>query len=286
MPVTAIRDVPDTAFLVAMDRAIESERPDALFRDPFAAKLAGDRGKEIADWRGDRAAIGRWSVAIRTVIIDDYVRQAVERGVDAIVNLGAGLDSRPYRLDLPKTLSWVEVDYPSIIDLKEERLADDVPTCEVERVKLDLSLVDERRALLAALAQRFENVLVLTEGVLPYLSVDDAGSLADDLKAVGNVREWVVDYFSPETIQFRKTMKRDFENAPFKFVPDDWHAFFDQHGWRANEKRFLVEEGQKRNRTVPLTEIERATVQATRAELAKTKNPNRFAGYFLMEPAA
>src|ERR1700683_3089968 len=43
-----IRNVSDTARLVAVDRAVESERPDALFRDPFARRLAGERGARIA----------------------------------------------------------------------------------------------------------------------------------------------------------------------------------------------------------------------------------------------
>lgn len=78
------------------------------------------------------------------MIIDDFVTQAIERGIDAVVNLGAGLDSRPYRFDLPRALAWIEVDYPSIIDLKEERLAADVPSCHVERIKMDLGRVDDR----------------------------------------------------------------------------------------------------------------------------------------------
>lgn len=50
-----ILNVPDTAYMVAMDRALENERPDALFHDPFAAKLAGERGKAFA------ASVGRAS---------------------------------------------------------------------------------------------------------------------------------------------------------------------------------------------------------------------------------
>jgi O-methyltransferase involved in polyketide biosynthesis len=47
---------------------------------------------------------------IRTVIIDDRIKLAIGEGVDTILNLGAGLDTRPYRMDLPKTLRWVEFD--------------------------------------------------------------------------------------------------------------------------------------------------------------------------------
>jgi methyltransferase (TIGR00027 family) len=113
-----IEDVSDTAFMVAGFRAVETERPRPLFRDPLAAKLAGDRGKtNLATV--PKNFIGAWSVVIRTVTIDDFIRQAIADGVDTIVNLGAGLDTRPYRVDLPKSLRWIEVDFPQMIELRK-----------------------------------------------------------------------------------------------------------------------------------------------------------------------
>ena len=86
-----------------------------------------------------KAFMGAWSVVIRTVIIDNLINQALAEGVDTILNLGAGLDTRPYRMALPKTLRWVEVDYPHVIALKEERLAGEEPYCRLKRIKLDLT---------------------------------------------------------------------------------------------------------------------------------------------------
>ncbi|HXQ35706.1 MAG TPA: class I SAM-dependent methyltransferase, partial [Anaerolineales bacterium] len=98
-----IESVSDTAFWIAHFRAVETERADALFRDPLAGVLAGDRGEKIARAMPMPQVTG-WSVAIRTCIIDDYIRRAPEQGVDTILNLGAGLDTRPYRMDLPASL--------------------------------------------------------------------------------------------------------------------------------------------------------------------------------------
>jgi methyltransferase (TIGR00027 family) len=95
-----IENVSDTAFWIAHFRALESERPDALFHDPLARLLAGDRGKKIAEAM-PVSFITAWIVAIRTCVIDDYIRWAIAQGVDTTLNLGAGLDTRPYRLDLP-----------------------------------------------------------------------------------------------------------------------------------------------------------------------------------------
>jgi methyltransferase (TIGR00027 family) len=117
----AIQNVSDTAFMVAGFPALETERREPFFRDPLAARLAGDHGKKIlATLR--RTFLGAWSVVIRTVIINDLIKQAIGEGVDTILNLGAGLDTRPYRMYLPKTLRGVEVDYAQVIELKEVRL--------------------------------------------------------------------------------------------------------------------------------------------------------------------
>jgi O-methyltransferase involved in polyketide biosynthesis len=76
-------------------------------------------------------------------------------------------------------------------------------------------------------------ILVLTEGVAPYLTESDVATLADDLKETDKVRYWIIDYFSPEAIGFGKKMHARFmPNAPFRFAPKDWFGFFEAHGWR------------------------------------------------------
>src|SRR6266480_1593062 len=113
-----IGDVSDTAFLAAGWRAMESSRSDGLFRDPLAADLAGERGLRIAQTLPD----GAWVVAIRTVAIDAFVRSAISSGIDTIIDVGAGLDTRPYRMDLPSSVRWFEIDHPAVIDRKDAQL--------------------------------------------------------------------------------------------------------------------------------------------------------------------
>ena len=95
-----INDVSDTAFWIAYHRALESARPDALFRDPFANRLAGERGRRISE-NMPSSRIVAWTVALRTRIIDDYIASALRSGIDTVLCLGAGLDARPYRMPLP-----------------------------------------------------------------------------------------------------------------------------------------------------------------------------------------
>ena len=56
-----------------------------------------------------------------------------------VVNLAAGLDACPYRMDLPSSLQWIEVDLPEILAHKEELLRDEKPVCQLKRVRRDLS---------------------------------------------------------------------------------------------------------------------------------------------------
>ena len=115
-----VGNVSDTARWVAIYRAWESARPDALFHDPFAQRLAGERGAAIAA-AVPRTARSGWPMIARTKLIDDLVVANVRDGCDRVVNLAAGLDTRPYRLPLPPTLSWVEADLPAMIEEKTRR---------------------------------------------------------------------------------------------------------------------------------------------------------------------
>jgi methyltransferase (TIGR00027 family) len=283
-----IQHVSDTAFLVAHHRAVESARSDALFRDPLAGRLAGDKGAAIAR-NFPVARMSEWSVAVRTVIIDDFLRAALARGVDLVVNLGAGLDTRPYRLELPATLTWVEVDYPPVVSFKEERLQAETPRCRLERVGLDLADRAARQALFARLDTRATRILVLTEGVVPYLEVAEAATLADDLRAVGRVDSWIVDYFSPEVHAQRRRSDRkgQLANAHFKFQPPDWFGFFAAHGWRTREARYLPEVGATLHRPPPLPRAVKVMMTLLRPFVPAEKRGrfSRFAGYMLMEPA-
>jgi methyltransferase (TIGR00027 family) len=249
-----IQHVSDTAHWVACYRAMESGRPDALFRDDLAQLLTGTHGHDIANSIGRTSRYSLWSVVIRTIVIDEIIQKHVSEGVDTVINLGAGLDTRPYRLKLPESLRWIEVDYAGIIEHKNRLLAREEPGVALERIALDLSQIEERRALFAKLAVNSKNCLVLTEGVIPYLTEDQVASLADDLHAQPAFRFWVAEYYSPEIYRYFKDRRRmrQMKNAPFRFFPADWLGLFRAHGWTAGEFRYLSEEAVKKGRPMPL----------------------------------
>lgn len=280
-----IENVSDTAFWVAHYRGIEGKRRDALFRDPLAALLAGDRGRSIAEAM-PRPFLTEWVVSVRTCIIDEFIRSAVADGVDTVLNLGAGLDTRPYRMDLPATLHWIEADYPAMIDYKESRLTQQKPRFDLVRVKCDLADDAARKSLLANVNANSKKLLILTEGVIPYLTTDAAGALADDLRKLDHAAYWIVDYLSPELLKFREgMMSGKMQNAPFQFRPDDWFGFFEAHGWRRKEIRYFGDEGDRLGRKIRMpflalvTAIARALISS-----AERRNFKNAAGYALLVP--
>jgi methyltransferase (TIGR00027 family) len=236
-----IRNISDTARWVAVYRARESDRPDAVFRDPFARRLAGERGEQIAN----SMPLGRdnaWSMVTRTYLIDQFVTDQIRQGMDMVVNLAAGLDARPYRMQLPPSLRWIEVDLPEILDYKENILRDEKPVCALERFRLDLSNLQARRALFTQLGNHARKVLVITEGLVIYLTADAVAALAQDLAAPPSFHSWILDIASPGLLRMlQKRMAAQLNQAaPFKFAPDEGPDFFLRYGWKPADVRSLL----------------------------------------------
>jgi methyltransferase (TIGR00027 family) len=233
MVAPAVRNISDTALWAATYRARETERANALFKDPFARRLAGERGRQIAASfpSHDRA---EWAWVMRTVLFDRFIAQRIAQGADMVVNLAAGLDARPYRMDLPASLPWIEVDLPDLLSYKEEILAGQKPVCALERVRLDLSDAQARRDLFRKLGQQAKNALVVTEGLLIYLTEAEVATLAEDLAAQPGFQHWILDIASPGLLQMLQreigpTLSR--AGAPLRFAPPEGPPFFAGHGW-------------------------------------------------------
>jgi O-methyltransferase involved in polyketide biosynthesis len=189
-------------------------------------------------------------------------------------------------MDLPPSLAWIEVDYPAGIDFKEEQLAKEKPRCSLQRIKLDLADVEARRRMLASVRARGSKILVLTEGVIPYLTTEAVGSLADDLRTLKPVRWWVIDYFASQVLKMRaRRMKHRMQNAPFKFEPDDWFGFFSAHGWQCAEMRYLADETKRLQRKIPLP-LAALAYFALRQLFQPSRRDafRKYAGYALLEP--
>jgi methyltransferase (TIGR00027 family) len=250
-----IQNVSDTAYWVAYYRAMETARPDAHFRDPFARALAGERGETIVNTM-PRARSIAWPMIVRTTVMDELIeRSAREQGTDVVLNLACGLDARPYRLNVPASLQWVEVDLPDMMAAKQAVLAREKPVCRLESVSLDLADRAARQALFARVGAMGKRVFVMSEGLLVYLTPESVAALADDLHAQPHFAEWMFDLASPALL---KMMMRNVGKtvaaggAPFLFAPAESVEFFAPHGWTELEYRNTWLEAKRLKRTPPL----------------------------------
>lgn len=247
----AIRNVSDTALWVAMYRALETERADAHFRDPFARLLAGARGAAIVkSLPGGEAAA--WPLIVRTCVFDELILKAIRSlGATRVVNLAAGLDARPYRLDLPPDLEWIEADLPDMIDYKESLLAGETPRCRLVRERVDLVDLTARRLFLDGLDRAARPTLVVTEGLLVYLDTEAVTSLAFDLHSRPSLRWWLLDHASPmllEMLEKRWGAQLRAGAAEFKFATDKGARFFAERGWEIREERTTADEARRLQR--------------------------------------
>ncbi len=245
-----VSNVSDTARWVATYRAAESERPDALFKDPFARKLAGDEGRVIAHAMQAHMRNG-WPIIVRTKLIDELVLKSIQQGCDRVLNLAAGLDTRPYRLELPAALTWIEADLPAIVDEKDEFFAAEKPACRVSREKVDLSDHVARAEFLDRATRGANKLLVITEGLLVYLKESVVRALSDSLLSHASVAFWMFDLPSPA---IRKMMERsgDFRNAPLYFAPANGVAYFEALGWKTLEIESAFHHARRHHRLPPL----------------------------------
>src|SRR2546421_8552615 len=121
---------------------------------------------------------------VRTAVMDELILRGIARDrVDTVVNLAAGLDTRPYRLPLAPSLRWVEVDFPDVIAYKQQQLAGERPACALEHIGADLTDAARRRAVFAQIGAAARRGPGGGEGVLIFLTGGQGGGPARDLIA-------------------------------------------------------------------------------------------------------
>jgi methyltransferase (TIGR00027 family) len=237
-----------TAGWIAAVRAHEQERADRLFSDPWAAKLAGEEGwlwRKRATGGKDENEVG---LVIRTRYFDDFLLQVMqEHRVCQVVILGAGMDTRAFRLHWPGHVHVFELDQPQLFDLKEPLLAacGAVPTCQRHIVPIDLR--DEWRAsLLRAGFDRGKPSVWLMEGLLFYLPQESVIQLFEVMTTASAAGSWLgCEVKNTEmltgasTRAWIETLEQG--GAPWISSIDHPEVFLAEYGWRAS----VVQPGDK-----------------------------------------
>ncbi|MGH3373220.1 MAG: SAM-dependent methyltransferase [Actinoallomurus sp.] len=178
-----------TSVAVAMARARESVREDPLFRDPFAQLFvdAAKAGLEASGATDEWPPLVAWvdlfysRGVVRTRFIDDHLIDATTGRCGQVVLLGAGLDTRAFRLPWPDGVNVYEVDVPSVFSFKEQVL-DDAGAAMAgrsgTRTIIEADLREDWAARLDGSSfDRSVPTAWVAEGVLPYLSVEEARHL-------------------------------------------------------------------------------------------------------------
>jgi methyltransferase (TIGR00027 family) len=237
-----------TAIGVAAIRAAESERPDRLFNDPYAAGFARAAG----DWRPGptspateeaarvRERLISW-IIVRTRFLDDILLQACAGPCRQVVILGAGLDSRAFRLAWPDGTRLWELDLADVIAFKERVIRAEgwQPGCERITVPVDLS-GDWGAPLVGAGFDASAPVAWVAEGLLAYLSAEVRDSLvsrAAGLSVPGS-RMGLTLAASDRLAAWRKahpdgTAERgDYVALWRSTAPPDPSGWLAAHGWR------------------------------------------------------
>jgi len=239
-----IEHVSDTALMVAACRALEGKRADALVSDPFAERLTGERGMALAS-SSPTVALMQFGIGVRSHFMDELLAAAFEKGVDTVLNLGAGLDTRPWRLDLPAILRWIEVDFPAMLMYKAGQLIDSAPRCDLEQVSADLTNAVERAEVLDRAASGGGTPLLMTEGLLMYLPAATLDALAAEARERG-FRFWLLDVSSPELMRqahgdFLESINR--VRAESHLSGRDILDVAERHGWTDAGHRTYIQDG-------------------------------------------
>lgn len=169
-----------TAVAVAVARELESQRDDRVLFDPLAAEFVTATGEQVNDDHHTMSPAARetlismqYSVVGRTRFLDDVCAAALADGVEQVVILGAGLDTRGFRLGWPTTVSLFEVDRRDVFTVKEPVIAaaGRQPSCRRLLVVADLR-EQWTDALRAAGFDEHRPTVWLAEGLLVYLDTD------------------------------------------------------------------------------------------------------------------
>lgn len=190
--------VGSTAVMVAAARAAETDREDALIRDPYARVLVEGAGTGIwefllDDQMADKIAsadpeaaamyehMGNYQ-AVRTHFFDEFFAAATEAGIAQVVILASGLDSRAYRLPWPAGTTVFEIDQPKVLEYKSATLSEHAaePSADRREVPIDLRQ-DWPTALRDAGFDPSAPTAWLAEGLLMYLPGEAQDRLFDQI---------------------------------------------------------------------------------------------------------
>ncbi|WP_035795665.1 class I SAM-dependent methyltransferase [Kitasatospora mediocidica] len=231
-----------TAQWMAAARAQESEREDALFVDPLAQDLAAPRGFELIERYAGGGLLP--FISIRTRYLDDAIRDVLATsGIQQVVLIAAGMDTRSFRLDWPEGTEVYEVDHALLIAEKRRRLdaLGAEPRTDRREVSADLT-GDWMPSLEAAGFDRDRPTLWVAEALTFFLTEEQAAGLLQLLASASAPGSHLAfDILgrallrSPFSKPFLDTLAAD--GTPWIFGTDEPEEFLTANGWKTTDLR-------------------------------------------------
>lgn len=222
-----------SAPLIAAYRAMESERSDRLFFDPFAAELAGTKAKTIAlqDPEEENAPY----VTVRTRFFDDFLLSSAVLAPQVVI-LGAGMDTRAFRLVWPEGTTLYELDQPEIQSRKDAILKDTPTTCQRHAIAVDLTKPWSQKLLTQGYLANVPSVWLL-EGLLMYLTDSEVHFLLKTIMELASTGSWLgldlLNELAKESTSdefFRGYFRSGFDNPEQLLATYGWEAEVVQPG--------------------------------------------------------
>ncbi|WP_052887818.1 SAM-dependent methyltransferase [Thermogemmatispora carboxidivorans] len=226
-----------SAFMTAAVRAFESQRPDRLFDDPWAAALATEEGERRRLLIKDQGA----PIVVRTRFFDECLQAlSFEKGIRQIVLPAAGLDTRAFRMDWPEDTRFFELDQPMVLEYKEEVLQKHGahPRCERHSLAVDLTASEWPDALLQAGYDPHLPGAWLVEGLLFYLSEEQIRRLLEQISSLTAPGSWLgfdsvhSAMLNSPLLEVRTKLVASL-GSPWIGAIDDPVSLLRSYGWRA-----------------------------------------------------
>jgi methyltransferase (TIGR00027 family) len=236
-----------TAQWTAAARALESERKDSVFSDPYARSLAGDKGFSLLERYAGAGTVP--FLAIRTKYLDDVIVQNVApRGIRQVVFIATGMDTRCLRLPWPDGVTLYELDRPALLRQKAQLLPLEAANLEVCRRNVPVDLTaDWSGRLLDAGFDRHQPTLWMAEGLFFFLSEDALRRLLMRMSELSEGGVLACDLVSRAALHnpLARTFLRSLEEdgAPWRFGTDEPERFLGECGWRVRDIKEPGEDG-------------------------------------------
>lgn len=234
----SMKPISNTAFYCCGVRMADAERDYPICGDRYAKVFMDEQGLRIYDFFKAETNANR-SIIARHRIIDDLLRRALAADPGLLViTIGAGFDSRPYRLNGGR---WVELDEPQVMEYKDARLPVAACVNPLSRVAVDFAL-DSLHAKLASFSCGDPVVFVL-EGVFVYLDERQIQQLLQALQALFPRHTLICDLVTRQLVeQYGRSLHQKINEigAAFKAV-DDPGAIFTGNGYRFKELVSIIE---------------------------------------------